>query len=858
MAAWGCSLDGCSDTVAMPSLSGTSIEIKKTNIVPACAILSEKTFGTSDVDEKANKSRICHGYDWPPEARFDPANGVRRVPISLAWHLLVAAIDSKCFWRANESVYIPLANVIADHVLSFLPEGVNDIVLAIPNNLHEFGQHALISALKRKGCNAMLLWRPVAAAIAWCNRLPAVEAKAMLEKDDSLIVIHLGADSFEFVPLRLRKIERNGQKYVVPLRTRPQERAIGAGTDMLASASEFLINKLYGIEDQAAIWQAFAVFPDLWKMAKGKTGYDENNNRFIQVNMSWNRWNPHKSLREALQNAQFKSEWLKSLLKKCCKLDLSKAFPERTTVTEYVRESVQAALEQCHGDVVGAIITGNFEHLPVNDSQTLKHIIFEELEKADLEYNASPEPAGTYIFYPEETDVDLIAEGCLIYHDRISKNLPTYFDTLPKLDIRARILGRPEWCSLVKDDVIPGGETYENPSPPKFAVKPGQHEIEFYLMREDSDKIRKLPFSLPSPAPSQIGLDLKVKMRPAQGFASVEVIPSEAKAFGSEHLYLDWSRMEPSELPEEHKGIGFPQTFSIETHPNVYNAVKWTLKKYLQTGFTDNSYSQILIRLRDEIRQLRRVLWNIGDNTGYRIVNENGVLPGAIETTLMSKVINRIDNEIGNFLARQMTSGDFKYLIQISTWLFAGAPENCYEYLRGMLKRKNIKAPINVVHGAGRSFTKNEDIELFFDVAVDRIKDNPLGTNNWVLAISRILQHRDTAPKCLSRNQALFLAKFACSRMDSQLIQGNIKQIFKNSAHLFLFLLRWRTIGDFLVEGEEYELGQQVKSILENAAELSSNKQIKGILKEIAKYIEYEGDTIIIGFPEGMPEDYSN
>ena len=481
-------------------------------------------------------------------------------------------------------------------------------------------------------------------------------------------------------------------------------------------------------------------------------------------------------------------------------------------------------------------------------------------EKTSLEYNASPEPAGTYIFYPEETEVDLIAEGCLIYNDRISKNLPTYLDTLPKLDIRARILGKPQWCSLVEDDVIEGGETYENPSPPRFAVKPGQHEIEFFLRREDSDDFKKLPFALPGPAPSQIGLDLKVKMRPAQGFASVEVIPSETKAFGSEHLYLDWSRMEPSELPEDPIGIGFPQTFRIATHPNVYNAVKLTLRTYLQTTFIDHNHGQVILQLKDEIRRTRPVLWNYGDNTGYRIVNENGNLPGGIDTSLLSNVINKIDNEIGNFLDRQMTeenSKDFKCLIQISTWLFAGAPENCYVYLRRMLKSKNINAPVNVVHGAGRSFSQNKDIKLFFDVAVDRIKNNPLQTNNWVLAISRILQHRENAPKCFDHHQTLFLAKFACDRMDTQIKEDHIEgpRIFYNAAHLFLYLLRWRTIGNLLVEGEEYKLGQRAKSILENAAELSGDSNIEAILKEIAKYVEYKGDKIITGFPEDMPED---
>ena len=93
--------------------------------------------------------------------------------------------------------------------------------------------------------------------------------------------------------------------------------------------------------------------------------------------------------------------------------------------------------------------------------------------------------------------------------------------------------------------------------------------------------------------------------------------------------------MEASELPEERIGLGFPQTFRIETHPNVYNAVKWKLRTYLQTTFNDHRYGQVILELKDEIRPTRSVLWKDGDYTGYRIVNENGHLPGGIDTTLM-------------------------------------------------------------------------------------------------------------------------------------------------------------------------------------------------------------------------------
>ncbi len=59
--------------------------------------------------------------------------------------------------------------------------------------------------------------------------------------------------------------------------------------------------------------------------------------------------------------------------------------------------------------------------------------------------------------------------------------------------------------------------------------------------------------------------------------------------------------------------------------------IAFTVKK---GNINDNNYSQIAVQLKNEIRPPRSVLWRNGDNTGYRIVNENGHLPGGIDTTL--------------------------------------------------------------------------------------------------------------------------------------------------------------------------------------------------------------------------------
>ena len=232
------------------------------------------------------------------------------------------------------------------------------------------------------------------------------------------------------------------------------------------------------------------------------------------------------------------------------------------------------------------------------------------------------------------------------------------------------------------------------------------------------------------------------------------------------------------------------------------------------------------------------------------------------DSNILRKIIDKIGDEFRQIISIRKTTSNKKaqsLLLQTATWLFAAAPESCINYIRTVFLASDIFSfpPAAIVFAAGRSLTEEKDIKLFFDKAVERIQYDEDRTNAWINSLCRILQHREHAPKCLEREQALFLAQFASRRMKSQLYKRNIKQIFKNSAHLFLYLLRWRIVGNFLDEGQEYDLGQEVKEILEEAADISGNRHIQNILKEIARYIEYQGERYITGFPEDESEDTS-
>jgi hypothetical protein len=163
----GCSFDGLRDRLFVVGEENPRGE----TCGPTNVILPLHQFGRLFTGGQANEARVSSGLCWPPEARVNSGGFVHRVPVSYAWRLLVDAGDKPVRWTVGEGVSFPLTKILAAHIAGHL-EGVGNgqdlIVIAIPNDLDEFGQFGLLQDLKRQGLqNIQLIWRPVAAALAW-------------------------------------------------------------------------------------------------------------------------------------------------------------------------------------------------------------------------------------------------------------------------------------------------------------------------------------------------------------------------------------------------------------------------------------------------------------------------------------------------------------------------------------------------------------------------------------------------------------------------------------------------------------------------------------------------------------------
>ncbi|MFH1485154.1 MAG: hypothetical protein ABIH46_03700, partial [Chloroflexota bacterium] len=208
----GCSAFGLDEMVAV---SDGAI-VSRTGLFPSSVVLSGRPQGPILTGNQAKTAREHTGLPWPPEAWVKAGGHLRRAPVFCVWRALVEARDSQIRWEVGGGVSFPLAKILAAHITDLLtPHGEERRIaaaLSIPDDLDEYGQESLLKELHkefdRRGVHGevRLLWRPVAAALAWLEEAGGDMKKRTVESnpDDFFLVLYLGADAIECVTFRMR------------------------------------------------------------------------------------------------------------------------------------------------------------------------------------------------------------------------------------------------------------------------------------------------------------------------------------------------------------------------------------------------------------------------------------------------------------------------------------------------------------------------------------------------------------------------------------------------------------------------------------------------------------------------------
>ncbi|MDR2030024.1 MAG: hypothetical protein LBP65_00980 [Puniceicoccales bacterium] len=396
---------------------------------------------------------------------------------------------------------------------------------------------------------------------------------------------------------------------------------------------------------------------------------------------------------------------------------------------------------------------------------------------------------------------DCVAFGAALYGRYLKNDLPTYFDSVPRLEINAIRRWQPAFITLAREQTVAGGKAYESDPLPGFKIRRGESQLAYYLCRED--EVRKLTKTLPYIFMRDMGVSLRVIQRPAQGFAQVLIeeqrTDGPANSYRGFHAKLDWQAMENTGKTRKEVLENLCNQFGRAFPPcNPIRALFTASQRFRCLGPLEYSCIKSKLSNRRWRNFEKKWEWLSGSVVGSdgdcapenREWLETFLRESAKDFCTRKKMAAFIENDSGN-------------LFMCWSYCYAAAPEEFLEHMRRSFESFIADPTISIgrhTNYAGRCFHKLADMQLFFRAMERRLQAGIEGTNNWLAAFINLFQFRENAQSAMSHSGANFFAKCFLRILRREMEKKTICVRFMNALRAFAALLRYRLEQeDFLV-----------------------------------------------------------
>ena len=721
------------------------------------------------------------GSDWPPDAIVDPEMGGGRFPLVLAWPM--ADRDQQWRWNSGEqeSCLSPY-DAIAAGVRSCLPIRITEtedrrIAVVIPNHWSEQKQQKLLDSLRSEGISARLLWRPVAAAIAWtrlADRNP--EAQRFIAQEGAppkLVALHLGYDGFELTVLELVARECHGKRLVIPGRRRPPH------LGYLPSGLGFR-----AILQAPAFWNAQRTAPAAYEQV-------------------WRQlW------AEPMLVSPFFAPQL-DLLRSETEVYAKAIAPLSSAVADQLSGSWseleawrrQWALELRKLSIAGLVVTGPLRTMHVDERKPLVNWLLEgwQLSKELV----SIEGIGGC---PD----GILARGAASYAAAVLAGYPSYLDTLPKLRTVVMRQGKPDWIDLLPkdDEFVDGGQVWKRPNDlTGLSITEGSHELSLALSHEEHPLVREVIARLPREVEQQEPVSIAVAVEPAQGDARLEVKPTSPNLFDRRRVVFDWKRMKELELNADEYLATVPRIFPelLLRYPSV---TKWRIAASVLQECSRIIQQPLLPRAQLH-RQLRATKEKLmaKDPSGYP--NDSTAI-GSDGIPLNNKSILDQFVRVACELLKNGSENELEEAVIRAVSYTSTDHPDFLKHIVSRLKDHRGSATPAVVTACGWCLRDPKHITLFAEVVLQR-SVIASGNHIWWKAFSEILRYREDATRLISSPASEQLTQEALRLFTQQRLAGRGQMIFRCVCLAIVYLLRRRAYDDHYLDPEG-ELASEVKS----------------------------------------------
>jgi hypothetical protein len=706
------------------------------------------TFGEANFD-RTNPSRRSWAEGWL--AMCTEPDQLKRPGVRLAW-------DPEKNGLLENTFTSLVARALAPE-----QSHANCLALVVPDAIGPGGQQDLLDDLSREDCDARLIPRPVAAALAWCN---SDVAKNFLTRSDvksgnylgELIVTTAHQDNWEISRIRIRVQETDNGLTLCPVRDRTK------------APSEI---PFWGIA---------------WDLGQGlRSGMD---------------------LEEC---------WIRKLLGKRIP---SICLPDQKSLDAAANFVLSLGIAHQSPDPNG--IEKTKKRFSAQDScfKPLGIVHSGFSDDGDL---PPPFRFVTRMFpsTPLLTAENLVLKGALVAAQRALDKIPIYFETLVPLDIFVQSRNKyddpvPGWEPLIELAEIEEGSEYRTLKPIRgFTLPARQTELPLCLRRDIQGQVSLRgatarihnPFSTPEDA------ELIATVRPGHGQGNVVVQSVDPDKFSTS---LGWSGLEQR---NEHPTIkhawppGVAKIISVEelAYP-AKRTMSYFLDRYRNGSMNQRNVDYFL----DEVRKKINV-WHpqayFEKYFHYRPPNCDGeevdsrflyLGPIPSDKGVVHECLEAVLDDFSVALEEVSGSRPSASAISCGSWLYQRCPRTLREaVLSDFLSERSLDR--SRLFFAGTVFSLHKEMRAFFVRFVREVSHNyKLKPLNWIRAYRNIARFRPegVSPAVMTRADQEKLSDFVLLTIRNQVDLRRDGHILYDSLRVFPHMLKRRRFEQDFLQSE--------------------------------------------------------
>lgn len=682
------------------------------------------------------------GLDWPPESQvpycFDAQFGYPRQPLARVWQKMlplgadITGWDDYMLgshnieWRPNINkppVGIPAEDHILETVKELISEQdhIDQLCLVVPDDLGEGAQQAILDRwAARSDVKLHLVPRPIAIAMNWCrlqegSRLEIINPKTSF--CGHLIVLALGLDRWEVVPIEIRVVEDSTGRKLIPVRDHTIHNSEIA-VDGFGFLAAYGISS--GLVSESSLWNRLMCrdfIPSLQEYANIGSLYCEPS----------------------------RLEFVSSKLRRCRKHWMPYPQSERVIlrlgrVRDAINQKLNSQLVDLNRDqklhLVGIVSDGIFSRLPLGSS------LFPDYLLRDFKDN------GAKTLYGHG---NMSAIGAAqIAHDLVV-NSRTYRDRIAPIDIwhyREDEFMDPvlDKVALIESHDIEAGETYKTKEPIRgLKIRENTNRLEITLRRKFGNKVfnRKIQADLRRKTTQDENVLLHVKAKPGQGFAVVDV---ESERSGLFEAQLNWRKMEQAEKPNDPRYAWPPGMANILCDRGMANRINNLLAQTIEEleDWRPNQSNLGVDRLREQLNKWPKCNDYYHNPIGFTSnLRTTYLYCGCVSSssTLSCSVnaarLERLSDALGDAISIDYNNHS---LIRLAAWLYEACPVAAIE-----VTRKHLREEINITPAdlmlIGNVYDKPGDMRLFYEKWVSHLTQCS-SNNNWLRAFRNMIRFR--------------------------------------------------------------------------------------------------------------------